>query len=165
MLALVPWLVFLHTLSALMFFLAHGASVAMAFQIRKERDVARIRAMLDLSASTFTLMSISFIILGLSGLIMPFILKLWGKGWIWTSIVLMVIVTVQMSLMNERRYKHLRRLVGLPYMTGMRQSPAEAPASQSEVEAHIMKLRVGELVGVGIVLPVIVLWLMVFKPF
>lgn len=42
---------------------------------------------------------------------------------------------------------------------------AEAPASQSEVEAHIKTLRVEELVIVGIVIPVIVLWLMVFKPF
>lgn len=52
MLALVPWLVFLHTFSALLFFLAHGTSVAMTFQIRKEKDFARIGAMLDLSATT-----------------------------------------------------------------------------------------------------------------
>lgn len=166
MLAFVPWLVFLHTLSALAFFLGHGASIAMAFQIRKERDFTRIRAMLDLSASMFMVMVISFLVLGLSGLVMPFILKLWDKGWIWVSIVLMVIVIVQMGLMNDKRYKHLRRMVGLPYMIGGKTFPAEPPASQEAVEAHIRnKLKVGELVGVGIVIPIIVLWLMVFKPF
>jgi hypothetical protein len=50
MLALVPWLVFLHILSAITFFLAHGASVAMAFKIRSESDFRRIGALLDLSA-------------------------------------------------------------------------------------------------------------------
>ena len=166
MLALIPWLVFLHILSALLFFLAHGASVAMAFQVRKETEFARIRALLDLSVSTFNFMVISFLVLGLSGLTMPFILKIWNKGWVWTSIVLMVVVVVQMGIMNEKRYKILRKLVGLPYMQGSKELPAEPPASQTEVEAHIKnKLRVEELVVVGIIIPVIVLWLMVFKPF
>ena len=165
MLALIPWLVFLHVLSALTFFLAHGASVAMVFKIRSETEFARIRAMLDLSSSTFMVMVFSFLVIGLTGLIMPFILKLWGKGWIWASIVLMVIVVVQMGIMNDKRYKHLRRMVGLPYMIGGKEFPAEEPASQQEVEAHLMKLKVGELVIVGYVIPMIVLWLMVFKPF
>jgi len=165
MLALVPWLMFLHILSALTFFLAHGTSVAMAFKIRTETDYARIRAMLDLSASTIGIMFFSFLAMGLTGLIMPFILKLWGKGWIWISIILMVVVTLQMGLMNEKRYKSLRKLVGLPYMRGNKEYPAEEPASQQEVQEHMKKLRVEELVIVGYIIPMIVLWLMVFKPF
>ncbi|PWB76344.1 MAG: hypothetical protein C3F07_03780 [Anaerolineales bacterium] len=165
MLALIPWLVFIHILSALTFFLAHGASIAMAFKIRGETDFARIRAMLDLSASTIGVMFISFLVMGLTGLVMPFILKIWNKGWVWASIILMVIVLVQMGVMNDKRYKHLRRMVGLPYMIGGKNFPAEEPASQQEVEAHLKKLKVGELVVVGYVIPMIVLWLMVFKPF
>ncbi len=165
MLALVPWLIFLHVLSAITFFLAHGTSMAMAFQVRKETDFARIRALLDLSISTIGLMFGSFLALGLTGLIMPFILKVWGKGWVWLSIILMIIVVVQMGVMNEKRYKILRKLVGLPYMQGNKSFPAELPASQAEVEAHLQKLRVEELVVVGYVMPMIVLWLMIFKPF
>ena len=165
MLALFPWLVFLHTLSALTFFLAHGASIAMAFKIRKETDFARIRAMLDLSGSTIGVMFIAFLSMGLTGLVMPFILKIWNKGWIWISIVLMIGVVLQMGFMNEKRYKILRKLVGLPYMQGSKEFPAEPPASQSEVEAHLKKLNMHELVTVGYVIPMIVLWLMVFKPF
>jgi len=165
MLALIPWLVFLHVLSVITFFLAHGTSVAMAFKIRKETDFARIRAMLDLSASTIVVVFIAFLVMGLTGLIMPFILKIWNKGWIWTSIVLMIGVLLQMGFMNEKRYKILRKLVGLPYMQGNKEYPAEEPASQAEVEAHLRKLNVHELVAVGYVIPMIVLWLMVFKPF
>lgn len=165
MLALIPWLLFLHILSALTFFLAHGASIAMAFKVRSETDFARIRAMLDLSVSTIMVMFVSFLAMGLTGLIMPFILKLWGKGWIWASIVLMVIVVVQMGLMNEKRYKILRKLVGLPYMQGSKEFPAEPPASQADVEAQLKKMKVTDLVIVGYGIPVVVLWLMVFKPF
>lgn len=165
MLSLVPWLTFLHVLSALIFFLGHGTSVAMAFQLRKETDFARIRAMLDLSMSTIVVMGISFLVMGLTGLVMPFILKLWDRGWIWASIILMVVVFLHMVFMNDKRHKHLRRMVGLPYMIGGKKFPAEAPASQTDVEGYIKKLKVTDLVIVGLGIPVIVLWLMVFKPF
>ena len=42
---LIRWLIFLHILSALTFFMAHGTSAAMAFKVRRETDFARIRAM------------------------------------------------------------------------------------------------------------------------
>ena len=165
MLALVPWLIFIHILGSITFFLAHGTSVAMAFQLRRETDFARIRALLDLSMSTMVVMFVSFLVMGISGLIMPFILRLWNRGWIWTSIVLMIIVFLYMAFMNDTRYKHLRRMVGLPYMIRGDKFPAEEPASQEEVEAHIRKLDVNGLVIVGYVIPMIVLWLMVFKPY
>jgi len=166
MLQLVRWIIFLHILSALTFFLAHGTAVAMAFQLRREKELERIRAMLDLSSSTFMVISVSFLLMGLTGLALPFMLELWNRGWIWTSIVLMLLVVLQMALMNEKRYKILRKLVGLPYMQGNKTLPAEKPASSEEVQAHIQnKLKVGELVAVGYVIPAVVLWLMVFKPF
>jgi hypothetical protein len=165
MLALVPWLIFIHILGSITFFLAHGTSIAMAFQLRKETDFARIRALLDLSMSTMVAMFIAFLVMGIPGLIMPFILKIWNKGWIWASIVLMIVVFLYMVFMNEKRYKHLRRMVGLPYMIGGDRFPAEEPVSQAEVEAHIQKMNVNELVIIGYGIPMIVLWLMVFKPF
>lgn len=165
LLKFVPWLIFLHSLSAFTFFLAHGASVAMAFKIRSETNFDRIRAMLDLSASTVMFMFYSFLAMGLTGLILPFIMKLWNKGWVWTSIVLMVIVFFRMVMMTETRYKLLRKLIGLPYMQGAKEFPAEPPSSQEEVEAQLKKMPVAELVVVGYVIPMFVLWLMVFKPF
>lgn len=63
---LIQWLVFIHILSTLTFFLAHGSSVAMAFKIRKETDIERIKAMLDLSGSTVMAMFFSFLAMGLS---------------------------------------------------------------------------------------------------
>src|SRR3989304_3463672 len=62
---LIRWLIFLHVLSALTFYMAHGASATMAFKIRKETDFTRIRAMLDLSNSTMIMMFLSFAVMGL----------------------------------------------------------------------------------------------------
>ena len=162
---LVRWLIFIHVLSSLTFFLAHGTSAAMAFQLRKETNIERIRAMLDLSGTTIMLMFVSFLIMGLTGLIMPFLIKIWNQGWVWVSIILMVYVFFHMALRNEKTYSTLRKLVGLPYRQKNKDHPPEPPASEADILAHIRKLSPYELAVVGYVIPAFVLWLMVFKPF
>lgn len=162
---LIRWLIFLHVLAALTFFLAHGTSAAMAFKLRKETDFVRIRAMLDLSDSTIEIMFISFLGMGLTGLALPFFLHIWNKGWVWASILLMIFVFTWMVWMNERAYKVIRKLVGLPYRQGSKEYPAQPPASAEEVIAQLKNLNVQGLVIVGYVIPAIVLWLMIFKPF
>lgn len=162
---LIRWLVFFHILAALTFFLAHGASAAMAFKVRKETDFARIRAMLDLSWSTMVLMGVSFLVMGLTGIILPFLIRIWNRGYIWLSIVLMLIAFTYMAMFNEKHYKQLRRMVGLPYRKGNKQLPAESPASPEEVAALLKKTSTTSLVVTGYIIPAIVLWLMIFKPF
>ena len=162
---LIRWLVFIHVLSAITFFLAHGTSATMAFQLRKETDFVRIRAMLDLSASTFITMGVAFLVLGLTGLILPFLIHIWNKVYIWASIVVMLFVFIYMAMYNETHYKQLRRLVGLPYMKGNKNFPAEPPSSPEEVAALLRKSNATSLFVIGYVIPAIVLWLMIFKPF
>jgi hypothetical protein len=162
---LVRWLVFLHVLSAITFFLAHGAAAAMVFRVRSETDFARIRAMLDLSVSTFKLYMLSFLVMGLTGLTMPFLIHIWNKVWIWLSIVLILFVAIWMGLVNEKQIKQLRKLVGLPYMQGSKEYPAESPASPEEVAALLKQINPTQWALVGYGIPAVVLWLMIFKPF
>ena len=162
---LIRWLIFAHVLSALTFFLAHGTSAAMAFRVRGETDFTRIRAMLDLSESTIELMFGSFLVMGLTGVALPFLLRLWNKGWVWASIMLMAFVFIWMVSMNERAYKTLRKLVGLPYRQGAKEYPPQPAANPEEVVAQLKKINLTGLISVGYVIPAFVLWLMIFKPF
>lgn len=161
----VRWLIFLHVLSALTFFLAHGTSAALVFKVRRETDLARLRGMLDLSDSTLEVMLISFLGMGLTGIILPFLMHLWDKAWIWISIILIIFVFIWMVWMNERAFKILRKLVGLPYRQGSKEYPAMPPVSQEEVITHLKTINTTSWVIVGFGIPVVVLWLMVFKPF
>jgi hypothetical protein len=161
----VRWLVFLHVLSAITFFLSHGAAAAMVFKVRTETDFVRIRAMLDLSASTFPAYMFSFLVMGVTGLIMPFLIHIWGKIYIWLSIVLLLFVVVWMGLVNEKQIKQLRRLVGLPYMKGSKEFPAEPPASSEEVATFLKKINPIQWTIIGYGIPAFILWLMIFKPF
>jgi hypothetical protein len=69
------------------------------------------------------------------------------------------------GISNERAYKHLRKLVGLPYMVGNKEFPAEPPASQEEIQTHIQSISVHWLTIIGFGVPAVILWLMTFKPF
>jgi hypothetical protein len=162
---LVRWLVYLHVLAAFTFFLLHGTSAAMAFAIRKETDFARMRGMLDLSSSTIPAMGIALLVLGLSGIALPFMIQIWSKVYIWASIALILGAAIYMGVFNETHYKQLRRLVGLPYMKGNKTFPAEAPSSPEEVTALLQRTNLTGLVIAGYVVPAIVLWMMLFKPF
>ena len=162
---LIRWLVFIHVLSAITFFLAHGAAAAMVFKVRSEKDFIRIQAMLDLAVSTFKVYMLSFLIMGLTGLVMPFLIHIWNQVWIWLSIVSILFVAGWMFAVNEKQFKQLRKLVGLPYMQGKNEYPAETPASPEEIEKFLKTINPISWVVVGYGIPAFVLWLMIFKPF
>jgi hypothetical protein len=161
----IRWLVFIHVLSVITFFLAHGSSAAMMFKLRSETDFARIRALLDFSISYGNVVIISFLGIGITGLIMPFLIHIWNQVWIWLSIVLILFVFFYMFWFDERSYKPLRKLVGLPYRSHGKIHPAESPASPEEIVDHIKSINIAPLIIVGYGIPAFVLWLMVFKPF
>ena len=110
---LVRWLVPLHALSVITFFLAHGAGHAMAFRIHEETSLERMRAMLDLSSSTFLVYILAYLVMGITGIVMLVLPRIWNRGWVWVSIALMLFVGFWMSRLAVP-YATLRKLVGLP---------------------------------------------------
>jgi uncharacterized membrane protein len=157
------WLVFLHVLSSMAFMLGHGTSIAMAFAIRKERDRQRIATMLDLSGSSIGLMFIGLLVLLVTGVINGFMGQWWKFGWIWTSLGLLIVITVLMGIRGSNYYTELRKAVG----TASREGPAGEPASQEEIEKVLASApgRAIEMAVMGFGGIAIIVWLMMFKPF
>jgi uncharacterized membrane protein len=159
------YIVYLHILGALGFMIAHGASASMAFRLRKEKDMDRIRAMLDLSGFPTMIMYLSLLVLLVAGITLGFMGHWWNRGWIWTSIGLFLAIAILMGVLGQRHYHGLRKLVGLPYFEGSKEQPATEPASQGEIEAKIGESSPIFLSMVGFGGIAIILWLMMFKPF
>ena len=49
--------VFLHVFCVFGYLLAHGVSAAVSFALKRERDIQRVRTMLDLSAASYPVMT------------------------------------------------------------------------------------------------------------
>ena len=156
------WIVFLHAVSVLVFLLAHGASHTMAFRIQGERKPERLRMLLELSTSTYNVMFIALAFVFVLGIVAGFSGNWWRHGWIWAALGLLLVVSTAMYLLGQRSYGRLRTALGMPIFG----APAAASAaSDEEIAALAAAARPMPIAIAGIGGLVVVLWLMLFKPF
>lgn len=159
------WLVFVHILSAFAFFMAHGASAVMAFRLKREKNLERIKAILDLSNAALPVMYFSVMFLVLAGIGAGIMGNWFSMGWIWVALVLLVGMWFGMHAYAFKYYTPIRKAVGLPYHHPEGDKPAGEPASQAEIEAAINASNPVLLGGISFAIIAVILWLMMFKPF
>jgi hypothetical protein len=159
------WLVFLHVASAFLFIGAHGVSIFAAYRIRKERDPARIGAMLDLSGSSLMMAFAGLLGLLISGFAAGWLRDSFATGWFWISVVLLVVIGGLMTPLGAKHYSQIRRAIGQrPH--GMKpDEPDPVPVSAEELEPMLTSNRPELLLALGGGGFLIILWLMIFRPF
>jgi hypothetical protein len=159
------FLVFLHVVSAFAFFMAHGASAVMAFQLRRESQLERIKAILDLSNAALPVAYIALMFLLLAGIGAGIIGNWFSHGWIWAAIVLLLLMWFGMVVYSARFFTPIRKAVGLPYRDREGEHAAETPASQAEIAALIQGSNPFIIGGMYFTFILLMLWLMMYKPF
>src|SRR3954468_21412272 len=122
------WIVFLHILSALIFFMAHGTSAAMAFRLRHERELARIRAILDLSDAMLPVAYFALLVVVLAGIAAGIMAGWFVMGWIWAALVLLVVLWIGMHVYAFASTPPFPKAVGLPNAAGKITPPSRPPA-------------------------------------
>ena len=158
--------VFLHVVSVLGYLLAHGVSASVSYAIKKERDVNRIRALLDLSAASYPTMLWTLLAVIVFGLAAAFMQMVWWKfGWIWVSILVLIVIVVLMAIYGAGVFGEIRKAAGLPYMVKGKPFPAEPAKSDDEVYAAAAKVNPTLLLVIGYGGFAVIAWLMTAKPF
>ena len=159
-------IVFLHVISVLGFLLAHGVSASISYALRRERDMPKIRAMLDLSAASYPIMLWTLLATVVFGFTAAFLVNTWWRfGWIWVSIALLIAIVVLMAIHGAGIFGEIRKAAGLPYMVKGKPMPAEPAKSDEEIYAALAKINPSLLLIVGYGGFVIIAWLMRVKPF
>jgi len=156
---------FLHILFGFLYMLSHGASVAVAYRLRNETGLERVRALLDLSGSTFGLMYLSLLFMLLGGIALGFLGHWWSSRWIWASLLVLVAMLAFMALVASKYFHRVRKAAGLPYLQGSKEQPALAPLPEEELRTLLRSGKPHLLTLVGIGGWALILWLMIFKPF
>lgn len=152
------WFVFAHLAGVFGFLLAHGASASVALRLHREDDPGAVRALLALTAASRRLMYGSLALLMAAGVCAGFLGGWWREGWIWAAIGLLVLMTLAAVAL------------GTPYFRRLRKAVAAADATQRDADRDALRLLlrsprplVVSAVGLGGLL--VILWLMVLKPF
>ena len=153
-----PWFVFLHVAGVFGFLLAHGASVAVMFRLRTERNRERILTLLDLSSASISAFYVSIVVLLGAGILAGFIGNWWRFAWIWVSLGLFLAIAGAMYPLATGYVRRVRRAVGT-------RASGAPMASDEELDELLSSSRplIVALVGFGGLL--VILWLMLFKPF
>jgi hypothetical protein len=160
-----PWVVFVHVAAAFLFFMGHGASMWVSYQIRDERDMARIRVLLEMSSRSLGLVYVSLLTLLVAGIVAGIMGGHFGRGWIWAAIAVLVAITVLMYALASRYYGRVREAVGMRAYQTPKDAPDPTPVSAEELAALVDSRRPDVIGLVGIIGLLILLWLMMFKPF
>jgi MFS family permease len=143
-----------HIAGALAFLAVHGVAAAVALVLLSERRPERIRALLDLSAQTRPVMFGSFLVLLAGGVAAGFLGHWWGQGWIWTALALLVVLFVAAVPLAVPYYRRVRRAVA--------QDAGVEAVDLDRLLASPRPLVIAAVETAGILL---ILWLMVYKPF
>lgn len=157
------WVVFLHVLGAFIFMLGHGASFMVAFKLRGERDLERIKALLELSSYSLGVMYGGLTLLFVAGIVAGFMGNWWGKLWIWAALGLLIAIVIAMYALGSAYYNQVRKAAGMPYFEGTKEQPPIAP-NPEEALRILSSSRPQLLAGIGIGGIAVILWLMLFKP-
>jgi hypothetical protein len=159
------WIVLLHIIGAFVFVLSHGVAVFVAYELPKQRDSGRIVALLDLSGTSLNAAYLGLLLLLIGG-IWAGIYNEWFKfTWIWAALVVFVLITVVMYVVATPYFKRLRIAVGQRAMGYPKDAPDPTPLPEAEILAIAAKSPVAVLSAVGFGGLLIILWLMVLKPF
>jgi hypothetical protein len=162
------WIVFFHVAGVLLFVLFHGASVAVALTLRREREPARIRAYLQLSNAFQGPFYGGYSLLFLAGILAGLVGGWWTNGrlWIWLSLVLFIAITVAMYALPLRYFETLRTAVGIQTERQARAgAPPPTPVSEAELEGLLRSPVPGQTAVIGVGGLLLIAWLMVVKPF
>jgi hypothetical protein len=151
------WLVILHLLGLVVFLLAHGVSMFVAFGIRRQDDRAVISSMLDLSQQGSRLLYVGLLLLGIGGLGAAGSAGWLLAPWVVVSYVVLAVTLIAMYAMGAGFYYPLRE--------GLTGSEKVAKLSDDELRARLRGSRRPEaLAAVGLGALAILVWLMSAKP-
>jgi uncharacterized membrane protein len=160
-----PWIRLLHVLGAFVFIAGHGVSIFMAVSLRRERDPTRVAALLDLSGISLGAMYIGLMTLLVFGVVAGFMHSWWGDLWIWLALGILIVVTVAMYPLGSNFYATVRRAFGIRAYADRNAPEPPVPLSAEEQAALLASPQPIVLMLVGGIGFVLIVWLMVVKPF
>lgn len=165
---LYSWVVFLHLAALLAFVMGHGVSVGVLFALRRPGTLERTRALLDLSTSSFTVVYGSALLLLLSGVAAGIMGGFFtgGRWWLWVSLVLFIAIAVYMGFVRWVQMTNVRHAAGVQMPDEAKKGiAAPEPGDEGTIVAAVEAVRPALVAAIGFGGLVLILALMMFKPF
>ena len=149
-------LVFVHIVGVVVFAAAHGVSMFVAYQVRRQRDPRSVAMLLTMSKRAVLVSHGGMLLLAVGGLGAAALGGLLLAPWVVASAIVLVAVALIMGKVATPYYVGLRAIVGV--------DGASPSVEQDELERRLVTSRPDILLAVGGIGALVLLWLMVSKP-
>ena len=159
------YIVLLHIAGAFVFVIAHGASVWVVNAVAREKDPRRIAALTDLSSVSLSAAYVGLLLLLVGGIWAGIAGGFFSRAWIWAALVVFFAVATAMYLVATPFFKRLRTALGQRVQGTPKDAPDPVAAPDAEIVAIAAAAPANLLNLVGGVGLLVILWLMVVKPF
>jgi uncharacterized membrane protein len=150
--------ILLHVVGAFLFVGAHGVSMFVALRIRKETDPKRVGALLELSTGALWAFYGSLLILLTGGIVAGFMLSSWSQGWIWTALAILLFTIVFMYAVATPYYKKVRTVTEALQRGSQAVTPDQYRELLRSRRPHVLAVE-------GMAALLVIVWLMILKPF
>lgn len=140
-----------HFAGIVVFVAGHGVSAAVTVRLPKERDPARLEALLALSRSTIVWSNVGLAVLVLGGVANWIRMEYSPQGWLWSAVILLGVLAIAGAGLAAPYFRRVRAAVA---------------AGDAERLAGTLASPVPRLVfWIETAGTAVILWLMVYKPF
>jgi hypothetical protein len=155
------WWLYAHIASVLGFLLTHGMSAAMGLSLRQQKSDDSIRSLTELSRNSTGVSYIFIVLIVITGTTLGFQGSWWRYKWIWTAVIVLIVTIGAMSGLANR-YNRIRAAAGLDRPDRRRK---QVPAYGNDLMALVAGANPWPISLIGVVALLLLLWLMILKPF
>ena len=107
----------------------------------------------------------SLLTLLIAGIVASIMGNHFARGWPWAAIAVLVAIIILMYVLASRYYGQVREAVGMRGYQTPKDAPDPTPVSAEELAALVDSRRADYIGLIGVFGLLILLWLMMFKPF
>jgi len=155
------WVVYLHVTVVFIFLIQHGAEIISTFKLREQKEPDGIFATYSFMPDNNSRnLRITYSLIIITGVVAGFMVPWWRQGWMWTALGLMIVMWI---VMNRVGGSYLNAVDAI---TDHAVKNKDDKTAINKFRSDLKARREPEIMTViSVIGGLIILWLMMFKPF
>jgi len=155
------WVVYLHVVVIFIFLIQHAAEIWVSFKLREQKEPEGIFATYAfMPNNNVRNLRITYSLIIITGITAGFITTWWRQGWMWTALGVMIVIWIVMRRVSDIYLYAVDAIA--EHALKNREDVSAIDKFRSDLKAR----REPEILSAFSVLGgLIILWLMMFKPF
>ena len=155
------WIVYLHVVVIFIFLIQHAAEIWVSFKLRQQKEPEGIFATYAfMPDNNVRNLRITYSLIIITGMAAGFITTWWRQGWMWTALAIMIVIIIVMRRVSD---------IYLNAVDAIAETALKNKGDPSTIAKFVNDLKARRepeiLSAISALGGLIILWLMMFKPF